>query len=67
MWEYLIVGAIVGAAAFLVGRRWWKSLKQEEPSCGCSGCSGCSGAGLTDLSKRPQRCCPPNKDESSRE
>lgn len=41
MLQTSIVIIVVAAAALWLGRRWWRQLKSDSPSCGCGGCDGC--------------------------
>ncbi|MEW6136899.1 MAG: FeoB-associated Cys-rich membrane protein [Thermodesulfobacteriota bacterium] len=52
MWQEIVVGLIVVAAAILIGRRFWKMFagkngSQVSCSCGCTHCEG-AGGGTTN-------------------
>ncbi len=65
MWQTVIVVVIVAAAAYLVGRRFWRSVSGRGPACGCgpNGADGCSTCGQTqrltleDLTPPPGGSC----------
>jgi hypothetical protein len=58
MWQEILVAAIVLIAAFVVGRRFWKSFKEirtgRPQSCGC-GCTSCT-AGTPSASECSTPC-----------
>lgn len=42
MWQEVIATVlVVGAAAFLSRRFWWKKVARKTSAAGCSSCSGC--------------------------
>jgi hypothetical protein len=51
--QHLLVGLIVAAAIFFLGRRLWQFFKSDRTiTCGC-GCSGCSTDVDIPASHRP--------------
>lgn len=38
MLDVILVGIVVAAAAFFVGRRVYRQITTKEVGCGCSGC-----------------------------
>ena len=45
MWQEIIAGAlVVGAAAFLTRRFWWKKSSTGKAGSGCASCSGCGSS-----------------------
>lgn len=50
MWQEIIVGLVIAAAALFMGIRFWKSMTAARrgdvcDSCGCSSCTGASASG----------------------
>jgi|GEM_PF-5561548 hypothetical protein len=66
MWQTVMVVVIVAAAAFFVGRRFWRGVSGRGPACGCgpNGAGDCSTCGQTqhltlkDLTPPPGGTCP---------
>ncbi|MBI4963818.1 MAG: FeoB-associated Cys-rich membrane protein [Desulfomonile tiedjei] len=57
MWQEIIVGLLVIAAALFIGKRFWKNFKgagTPGSDCGC-GCSGCSQGGEPNAECQPDR------------
>jgi len=45
MWQEIIAGAlVVGAAAFITRRFWWKKSNTGKAGSSCSSCSGCGSS-----------------------
>lgn len=55
MWQTLIVIAVVAAAAFYVGRRYYRAFKAKGPACACGGCAD-GGPSPGDLPADPGVC-----------
>jgi hypothetical protein len=60
MWDYIVVGGIIGICAFFIGRKFYRQLKAAanpavslECGCGCSG--GCSVSACPDRKEKEGR------------
>ncbi len=66
MWQTVMVVVIVVAAAYVVGRRFWRGFSGQGPACSCDseGGGGCSACGqpprqtLEELSPPAGGACP---------
>lgn len=73
MWQTVIVVVIVAAAAYLVGRRFWRGVSGQGSACGCgpNGPEGCSTCGqpqrltLAELAPPPNGGCPHRAPEAT--